>query len=75
MIFTEDDKMLYDEADVCHICNLELGEDKVREHCHITGKFRGAAHNECNINYKIPKFVPVLFSQFFTISLITMDIY
>jgi len=38
-----------------------LGEDKVRDHCHLTGKYRGAAHNDCNLSYKIPKFIPVYF--------------
>ena len=28
---------------------------KVRDHCHYTGKFRGAAHNICNLRFKIPK--------------------
>ena len=50
MIFTEDDEKLFDEATTCHICDKELGEDRVRDHCHITGKFKGAAHNGCNIN-------------------------
>ena len=61
MILTEDDEEMFDEATTCHICDEELGEDRVRDHCHITGKFRGAAHNSCNINYKIPKFFPVFF--------------
>jgi len=34
---------------------------KVRDHCHLSGKFRGAAHNKCNLNYKLPKFYPVVF--------------
>jgi len=38
-----------------------LGEDKVRDHCHLTGKFRGAAHNECNLQYRVPRFIPVFF--------------
>jgi hypothetical protein len=33
----------------------------VRDHCHLSGKYRGAAHNKCNIDYKIPKFIPVVF--------------
>ena len=33
---------------------------KVIDHCHYTGKFRGAAHNKCNINYKVPKDIPVI---------------
>jgi len=38
-----------------------LGEDRVIDHCHLTGKFRGAAHTKCNRNYKIPNFIPVFF--------------
>ena len=33
---------------------------KVRDHCHYTGKYRGAAHNICNLTYKIPKEIPVI---------------
>ena len=51
----------FEKASKCHICEKLLGKDKVRDHCHLTGKFRGAAHNGCNINYKIPKFFPVIF--------------
>ena len=51
MILTEDDEKLFDEATTCHICNTELGEDKARDHCHITGTFWGAAHDNCNMNY------------------------
>ena len=41
--------------------NEELGKDRVRDHCHLTGKFRSAAHEGCNQKYKIPKFFPVVF--------------
>ena len=51
----------FKNATHCHICEGELGEDKVLDHCHLSGKYRGAAHNECNLNYKIPKFFPVIF--------------
>ena len=34
---------------------------KVRDHCHYTGKYRGAAHNVCNLRYKTPKEIPVVF--------------
>ena len=34
---------------------------KVRYHCHYTGKYREAAHSNCNLNYKIPKEIPVVF--------------
>ena len=33
---------------------------KVRDHCHITGKYRGAAHACCNLNYQLPSFYPVI---------------
>ena len=33
---------------------------KVRDHCHYTGKFRGAAHSICNLRYKTPKEIPVV---------------
>ena len=42
----------------CHICNKELGKDRVRDHCHVIGKFRGAAYNDCNINYQFTGRIP-----------------
>ena len=36
-------------------------QQKVRDHCHYTDKYRGAAHNICNLRYKIPKEIPVMF--------------
>lgn len=47
----------------CHICEKPFtddDEDRVRDHCHLTGLYRGAAHMSCNINYKIPNFIPVV---------------
>ena len=61
MFLTEEDLDKFEKATKCHICDKPLGKDRVRDHCHLTGKFRGAAHNGCNINYKIPKFFPVIF--------------
>ena len=55
------DKMTYDNSTHCHICNEELGKDRVRDHCHLPGKFRGAAHEVCHLKYQIPKFYPVVF--------------
>ena len=37
-----------------------LIEKKVKDHCHYTGKFRGAAHSKCNLNYKVPKDIPII---------------
>ena len=58
---TMHDKLAYDNFTLCHICNEELGKDRVRDHCHLSGKFRGAAHEVGNLKYKIPKFFPVVF--------------
>ena len=55
------DQKLFNEAKTCHICSLELKDDKVRDHCHFTGKYRGAAHNQCNLKCRKPKVLPVIF--------------
>ena len=44
----------------CHICGLELGADRVRDYCHLRGKYRGAAHNDCNLNYSFTGRIPVI---------------
>lgn len=59
MIFNASDKLSFNNATVCSLCNLDLNNDKVRDHDHFTGAYRGAAHNACNVNandkwYKIP---------------------
>ena len=48
MIMTIHDKTAYDNSTLCHICNEELG-DRVHDHCHLSGKFRGSAHEVCNL--------------------------
>lgn len=47
----------------CHICRgkIEVNETKVRDHCHLTGEFRGAAHQACNLLYETSKTIPVVF--------------
>ena len=62
MIFGKEEKERFDEETKCWICNENFYEDvKVRDHCHFTGRYRGAAHNKCNLNYKKPNFTPVVF--------------
>ena len=55
----------YEQQKVCHICKKKFCYDKnkkkVRDHCHYTGKFRGAAHSECNLICKAPKEIRVVF--------------
>ena len=62
MIITKEEEEQLDKASDCWICGEELKNDnKVRDHCHYTGRYRGAAHNKCNLNYSKPKDVPVFF--------------
>ena len=53
MLFTATDSLSFVKTTTCHICTEQLGDDKVCDHCHVTGNYRGAAHNECNLNYRI----------------------
>ena len=55
LVMSQDDECRFKNAFNCHICKKPLGEDRVRDHNHITGDFRGAAHNECNLAYKYKK--------------------
>ena len=71
MIFGPDELKQFNDATKCWICNEEFDDkvdekgyrknEKVKDHCHYTGRFRGAAHNSCNLKYKKPKFIPVVF--------------
>ncbi|XP_011858562.1 PREDICTED: uncharacterized protein LOC105556097, partial [Vollenhovia emeryi] len=47
----------------CHICEKPFaqGDDRVRDHCHLTGQYRGPAHSNCNLNYKDAYFIPIVF--------------
>ena len=58
---TKEEEGDFERALVCHICEGQLDGDRVRDHCHLTGRYRGAAHNKCNLDYKLPKFYPVIF--------------
>ena len=53
----------FNNAKECFICNKEFTNDdkKCSDHCHYTGKYRGPAHNSCNLMYKVPKSIPVVF--------------
>ena len=59
---TEEEEHLFQESKKCLTCKklIDNDEEKVRDHCHVTSKFRGAAHWNCNINFKLTKNVPVI---------------
>ena len=52
---TKENEEEFKKADECHICNKKYTADdiRVRDHCHITGKFRGSAHQECNLQLRL----------------------
>ena len=58
MIMTTHDKLVCDNST---LCNEELGTDRVRDYCNLSVKFRGAAHEVCNLKYKGPPFYPDVF--------------
>ena len=61
IIFTEEDRKHFNKASDCWICVEYLGNDRVRDHCHFTGRYRGPAHNSCNLKYRKPKSISVFF--------------
>ena len=65
---TKKEEKHYNKQKVSYVCKKEFNTDdsdkkhhKVKDHCHYTGKYRGAAHNICNLRYRIPKEIPVVF--------------
>ena len=61
---TEQEKKLHANPNMCFICEKPFANDKnankVRDHCHYTGKYRGLAHSSCNLQYKIPESIPIV---------------
>ena len=50
IIMTEKDEEDYRKNNICRFCEKNIESDKVRDHCHLTGEYRGPAHSKCNIN-------------------------
>ena len=53
----------YKKSKECHICYKPFNgfDPKMRDHCHYTGRYRGPAHRNCNLRYRIPHYIPVVF--------------
>ena len=66
IIMTEKDEEDYKNNRICRFCETFIESDKVRDHCHLTGKYRGPAHSKCNINVrqKQSNFIPFVFHNF-----------
>ena len=63
---TTEEKIYHNKQKICYICKKEFSNNekknyKVRDHCHYTGKYRGAGHNICNLRYKVSKEIPIVF--------------
>ena len=58
---TKEDRDNYWNSEISWIRNQKIIKDKVRDHCHITGKCRGLAHKECNSKLRIPRKLPIIF--------------
>ena len=63
LVMTKKDNEDFENSTKCWICDNDYinGDVKVRDHCHITGKYRGSAHRDCNINVKLNHKIPVAF--------------
>ena len=63
LIMSAEENERFELTNICWICSklIKNSDDKVRDHCIISGKCRGGAHWSCNINLKISKKVPVIF--------------
>ena len=65
---TKKEEKKHNKQKVCYICKKRFSTDdnnkkyhKVKDHCHYTGKCRGAAHDTCNLRCKISKEIPAVF--------------
>ena len=57
-------KREHEAAEKCHICLKEFNDPrnrKVRDHCRYTGLYRVASHDNCNLKYLIPDYIPIVF--------------
>ena len=63
LIMSAEEEERFELSTICWICNglFDVADDKVRDHCHVTGKYRRAARWSCNVNLKMSKKIPVIF--------------
>ena len=69
ILLTNRELKSHEDARVCYICRKyflkKLAEDinhrKVGDHCHYSGKYRGAVHSICNLKFHVPNEIPVVF--------------
>ena len=64
LIMSAEEEEQFEKSEICWICSKLIENDKVRDHCHIIGKYRGAAHWKCNINLKVSKKLVMIFHNY-----------
>ena len=66
IIMTQEDEEDYKNSNICRFCEKNIKSDKVRDHCHLTGKYKGPARNVCSINVRQAdsNFIPFVFHNF-----------
>ena len=75
---TKKDQQDFEKADKCHICNKKYSEKdiRVRGPCHITRNYKGSAHQDCNMNFKLTDKIPVfLFFFIFFLFIFALQTY
>ena len=63
MVMNKNDWSHYNQAKTCYVCCESFTRDnyKLKDHCHVSGKFRGAACNRCNLQLRLTHTIPVIF--------------
>ena len=66
VVMKEENEEDFQKNNICRFCEKNFNSDKNRDHCHLTGKYRGPAHSECNNNLtqKQSNFIPFVFHNF-----------
>ena len=65
LVMTKAENKNFKNSTKCWICYNDYVDNdvKVRDHCHITGKYRGSAHRDCNVNLKLNHKILVVFQN------------
>ena len=65
LVMTKEDNEYFKNSTECWVCDNDYvdGDNKIRDHFHITGKYRGSVHRGCNVNAKLNHKIPVVFDN------------
>ena len=63
LIMTQEEEENFQSSNICWICEKLIDDEKVRDHCHIAGKYKCAAYWNCNVNLKLTKKVYIILNN------------